>query len=104
MLYTSQEVSADQKQEDKNKLHDLTINIPDLVGHGKPDDFIRIVHDKHLVHVEHLSRFHVSQRLAMLAALEGDGLTPLICPGVSGAVGQAHYVFAGGGRGDHWKV
>lgn len=40
----------------------------------------------------------------MLAALEGDGLTPLICPGVSGAVGQGHYVFAGGGRGDHWKV
>lgn len=78
------------KQEARNNLHDLTINIPDLVGHGESEDFICIVHDKHLVHAEHLSWFHVSQRLAILAALEGEGLTPLICPGVSGAIGQAH--------------
>lgn len=82
------------KQEDENN---LTINIPDLVCHGEAEDVILVVHDKHLVHTEHLSRFHVFQRLAMLAALEGDGLTPLICPGVSGAIGQAHYVVAGGG-------
>lgn len=91
------------KQEDKNNLHDLTVNIPDLVGHGDSQDFI-IVHDHHLVHAEHLSRFHVSQKLAMLAALECDGLTPLICSGFSRAIGQAHQVVAGGGRGDHWKV
>lgn len=87
-------MSADQKQEDKNYLHDLTIDIPDLVAHGEPDEIITsVVHDKDLVHAEHLSGFHVSERLAMLAALEGDGLTPLERPGVSVAVGRAHYVF-----------
>lgn len=83
------------KQEDKN--NDLTIDISDLVGHGESQDFICIVLDKHLVHAEHLSQLHVSQKLGVLAALECDGLTPLICPGVSGAIGQAHRVVTGGG-------
>lgn len=49
------------KQEDKNNHHDLTIDIPDLVAHGEPDDFITsVVQDKDLVHAEHLSWFHVS--------------------------------------------
>ncbi len=86
------------KQEDKNNTHDLTVDIPNLVAHGVPDEFIiSVVHDKDLVHAEHLSRFHVSQRVAVLAALEGDGLTPLIRPGVGGAIGQAHYVVPSGG-------
>lgn len=100
MLYVVLQEGSERrpKQEDKNKLHDLTVDISDLVAHGEPDEFvISIVHDKHLFHAEHLSRLHVSQSLAMLAALEGDGLTPLICPGVSGAIGQAHYVVSSGG-------
>lgn len=93
------------KQEDTNNLHDLTVDVADLVAHGEPDEFIiSVVQDKDLVHAEHLGGFHVSQRLVMLAALEGDGLTPLVRPGLSGAVGQAHYVVPSGGRGDHWKV
>lgn len=40
----------------------------------------------------------------MLAALEGDGLTPLVGPGVSGGIRQVHSIGAGGGRGDHWRV
>ena len=98
MLYWRKEAFADQNRKTKENLSDLTIDIPDLVAHGEPDEFIiSVVHDKDLVHAEHLGRFHVSQRLAVLAALESDGLTPLIRPGLSGAVGQAHYVVPGGG-------
>lgn len=98
MLYSRKEVSADQSRKTKNNPRDLTIDIPDLVAHGEPDEFIiSVIHDKDLVHAEHLSRFHVSQRLAVLAALEGDGLTPLIRPGLSGAIGQAYYVVPSGG-------
>lgn len=39
----------------------------------------------------------------MLAALEGDGLTPLVRPGLSGAVGQGDRVVPGGGGGDNWR-
>lgn len=86
------------KQEDKNNPHDLTIDITDLVAHSEPDEFIiSIVQDKDLVHAEHLSGFHVFQRLSILAALEGDGLTPLVGPGFSGAIGKAHYIVPGGG-------
>lgn len=93
------------KQEEQNKLHDLTIDVSDLVAHGEADELIAsVVHDKHLVHAEHLGGFDVSQGLAVLAALEGDGLTPLIRPGVGGAVWEAHHVVPGGGRGDYWKV
>lgn len=100
MLYVARREGSEQrpKQEDKNSLHDLTIDIPDLVAHGEPDEFIiSVVHDKHLVHAKHLGRFHVSQRVAMLTALKGDGLTPLIHPGFSGAIRQAHYIVPGGG-------
>lgn len=100
MLYDSHQEGSEQrpKQEDKNSPYDLTIDIPDLVAHGEPDEFIiSIIHDKHLVHAEHLGRFHVSQRVAMLAALEGDGLTPLIRPGFSGAIRQVHCIVPGGG-------
>lgn len=86
------------KQEDKNDLLDLTIDVPDLVAHGKPDELIiSVVHDKDLVHAEHLGGFRVSCRHVMLAAREADGLTPLMRPGVSGAIGQAHDVVPGGG-------
>lgn len=86
------------KQEDTNNPNDLTIDVSDFVAHGKPDELIIfIVQDKDLVHAEHLSWFHVSQRLAILAALEGDGLTPLVRPGVSGAIGQSHFVVPSGG-------
>lgn len=87
-----------QQQEDKHHLHDLTVDVPDLIAHGKPDDFvIGVVHDEHLVHTEHLSGFHVSQSVAMLAVLEGDGLTPLVRPGVGGLVRQGHFIVPSGG-------
>lgn len=90
------------KQEDKNNIRDLTVDVPYLVAHGESDEFIiSVVHDKDLIHAEHLGGFHVSQRLVMLATLEADGLTPLICPGLSGATGQAHHVVPIGGRGNH---
>lgn len=90
------------KQEDGNCLHDLTVDVPDFVAHGKPDELITgVIHDKYLVHVEHLGRFHVSVGLVVLAALEGDGLTPLIRPGVGGSVRQVHNVVPGGGGCDH---
>lgn len=107
MLYVALQEGSEPrpKQEDKNNLHDLTVDIPDLVAHGEPDEFIiSVVHDKDLVHAEHLGRFHVSWGQVMLAALEGDGLTPLVRPGFGGATGQAHYVVPSGGGGDHWKV
>ena len=106
MLYSRKEVmEVRAKQEDKKHHDDLTIDIPNLVAHGEPDEFIiSIIHDKDLVHTEHLGRFNVSQRFAVLAALEGDGLTPLIRPGVSGTIRQTHDVVPCGGRGDHWKV
>lgn len=87
MLYSRKEVRADQNRKAKNNPHDLTVHIPDLVGHGEADDVVCVVHDKHLVHSEHLRGPHVSQSLAVLAAPEGDGLTPLVGPGLGGAVG-----------------
>lgn len=43
-----------------------SVGVPDLVAHGEPDEFIiSIVHDKDLIHAEHLCGFHVSQRLVM---------------------------------------
>lgn len=61
MLFFRKEGSWDHKQEDKNNLYDLTINIPNFVAHGKPDEvIINVVQNKDLVHTEHLRRFHVS--------------------------------------------
>lgn len=95
-----EEARADQN---RKRRRDLTVDVADLVGHGEADDVVGVVHDKHLVHVEHLRGPHVSQGVAVLAALEGDGLTPLVRPGLSGAVGQVEYVVPGGGGGDHWR-
>lgn len=58
----------------------LTVNVPDFVGHSEPHDFIRIIQGQHMIHTEKLGRFHLSPKIAVLAALEGDCLTPLIGP------------------------
>lgn len=39
----------------------------------------------------------------MWAALESDGLTPLVASGVHGSIRQSDSVFTVGGGGDHWE-
>lgn len=107
MLYVALQEGTEHRpnRKNKNSACDLTIDVPDLVAHGKPDELIiGVIHDKNLVHTEHLGRFNFSWRLIILAALEGDGLTPLVRPGLSGAVRKANYIVSGGGWGDHWEA
>lgn len=92
-----------KQEKAENSARDLTVDVPDLVGHGEADDVVGVVHDEHLVHIEHLRGPHVSQGVAVRAALEADGLTPLVRPGLGGAVGQGELVVPGGGGGDHWR-
>lgn len=102
LFLKGEEARADQnRKRRKNNPRDLTVDVPDLVGHGEAEDVVGVVHDEHLVHVKHLRGPHVSQGVAVLAALEGDGLTPLVRPCLSGAVGQGDGVVPGGGGGDH---
>lgn len=100
MFVPEREGSVSRPEQEKQG-RDLTVDVPDLVGHGKADDVVGVVQDEHLVHVEHLRGSHVPQGVAVLAALEGDGLTPLVRPGLGGAVGQEERVVPGGGGGDH---
>lgn len=82
---------------------DLTVDVSDLVAHGEADELIRgAVHDEDLVDAELLGGGRGSGGLVVLAAAEGDGVAPLVGPGLSGAVRMTHNVVSGGGRRDHW--
>ena len=84
-------------------MHDLTVDIGDLVAHGVADELIGgVIHDKDLVHVEHLGGFHGPEGLVVLAALEADGLAPLVRPGLGRALGKADHVVPRGRGADDW--
>lgn len=77
---------------------ELTVHVPDLVAHGVPHQLmLGVVHDKHLFHSQHLGLGHLPGGLGMGAALVGDGLPPLVFPGLRGTILQADHVLTRGG-------
>lgn len=62
---------------------------------------LRVKHYKDLVHAELLDGRHLPCGLLMGTALESDGLTPVVAPGLNTAVRRDNGVVAGGRRGDH---
>lgn len=55
------EGSTERKQEDKNNVCDLTVDVPNLVAHGEADELIiSVVQNKDLVHAQHLGGFDIS--------------------------------------------
>lgn len=65
----------------------------DLVAHGVADELVgRVVHDENLVDGELLRRGQLAGTLVMLAALEGDGLAPIVAQLLDATLSQAHYV------------
>lgn len=77
----------------------------DLVAHGVADQLVvGVEHDEDLVHAELLGGRRRPAGLVVRAALEGDGLAPLVAPGLHAAVGEGDGVVAVGGRRDHWKA
>lgn len=76
----------------------------DLVAHGVADQtVVGIEHHKDLVHAELLRRRRRPDGFVVWAALEGDSLTPLVAPGLDGAVRRGDGVVAVGGGSDHWE-
>lgn len=60
----------------------------DLVAHGVADQVVfGVEHHEDLVHAELLGGRRLPDGLVVWAALEGDGLTPLVAFGLDGAVG-----------------
>lgn len=60
----------------------------DLVAHGEADQVvIRVKHHKDLVDAQLLCSRGPPTGIFMSAALKGDGLTPLVAPGLHGALG-----------------
>lgn len=60
----------------------------DLVAHGEADQvIICIKHHKDLVDAQLLCGRGPPSGLLMRAALKGDGLTPLVAPGLDDALG-----------------
>lgn len=86
-----------------NWISGLTVHRADPVAHGVADQVVLSVkHHKDLVHAELLGGQLRPDGLVVLAALEGDRLTPLVASGLDGAVGRGDGVVAVGGGSDHW--
>lgn len=69
-------------------LRRLTVDRADLVAHGEADQVIICVkHHKDLVDAQLLCGRGPPGGLLMGAALKGDGLTPLVAPGLDDALG-----------------
>lgn len=76
----------------------------DLVAHGVADQKVfGVEHHKDLVHAELLGGRRRPGGLVVRAALEGDGLTPLVASGLDVAVRGGDGVVTVGGGGDHWR-
>lgn len=59
----------------------------DLVAHGVADQIVFCIEqDKDLVHTELLGGWRHPDGLIMGAAVEGDGLTPLVASGLDAAI------------------
>lgn len=85
-------------------LPELTVDGANLVAHGVADQMVvRVEHHKDLVHAELLGGWCCPGGLVMRAALEGDGLTPLVASGLYLAIRGGDGVVAVGGGGDHLK-
>ncbi|XP_034722409.1 uncharacterized protein LOC117941512 [Etheostoma cragini] len=66
----------------------LTVDRADLVAHGVADQMVVLVeHHKDLVHAELLGGGRRAGHLGVRAALEADGLAPLVAPGLGAAAG-----------------
>lgn len=76
----------------------------DLVAHGVAYQVVvGVEHHKDLVHAELLDRWRRPVGLIMRAALEGDGLTPVVVSGLDVAIRGGDGVVAVGGGSDHWE-
>lgn len=86
-----------------NWISGLTVHRADPVAHGVADQVVvGVKHHKDLVHAELLGGQLRPDGRVVLAALEGDRLTPLVASGLDGAAGRGDGVVAVGGGSDHW--
>lgn len=73
-----------------------------LVAHGEADQvIIRVKHHKDLVNAQLLCGRGPPIGIFVRAALKGDGLTPLVAPGLYGALRGGDGVFTVRRGGDH---
>lgn len=86
------------------EVSELTVDGADLVAHGVADQMVvGIKHHEDLVHAELLGGRCHPGGFVVWAALEGDGLTPLVASGLDSAVRGGDGVVTVGGGSDHWK-
>ena len=81
----------------------LTVDRADLVAHGIADQMVvGVKHHEDLVHAELLGGWRRPGGLVVRAAMESDGLAPLVASGVDFAIGGSDGVVAVGRGSDHW--